>query len=336
MAIALLITTGVLLLAFVIGLFFGVEYMIRPVRRELEPRHRELLAEPSRFGMKLEPFEVKVSGGLVLKAFLAEPIPEAEMGASERTRRMLERLKKAGVPEVKEKRGTVYFLHGRGGLKENMLTIAQRFVAANYRCIVYDARAHGESEGKFTTFGFLETSDLAQVIDRTDELLTGRGESAGQRIGFGISLGAATLLQALEKEERLELGIAVAPFADLREQIGFSSRKMSYQKLPNWVVELVVQIGGARAKFDARGISPIVSAGKVEVPVFLVHGEKDGVIPVDHSHRIFEKLAHPAKEWREIPDAYHGNVLAEGGDDLYQEMVEFCLRHRKKSQVYSF
>jgi len=329
MTTALLISAGVLTIAAVIGLWLAADFMVRPKRRALEPRHHDLLAEPAEFGMKLERFEVTTTDGFALKAFLANPISESEMGEALRTRRMLDRLDQAGLVNTDTIRGTVYFLHGRGGLKENMLTIAQRFVAANYRCVVYDARAHGESEGPFSTFGFLERNDLASVIDQTEALLKKRGEMAGQGIGFGISQGAATLLQALEEEDRLDLGIVVAPFADLREQIHRTGRRMSYRKLPGWVPGMVISAGGSRAKFDPLMIQPLRDAAEIQVPVFVAHGALDGVIPIEDSRRIFEVLPHPDKKWREIPEGYHGNVLTEGGDDLYQEMVEFCLKHGK-------
>ncbi len=330
MTTALFIIAGLLVLAATVGVWLGAEFMVRPKRRTLEPRHRELLARPSEFGMKLEQFTITTSDGFALKAFLANPIPETQMGEAARTRRMLDRLDDAGVAESDTIRGTVYFLHGRGGVKENMLTIAQRFVAANYRCVVYDARAHGESEGTFSTFGFLETGDLARVMDHTEDLLRMRGEKPRQRIGFGISLGAATLLQALEKESSIDLGIAVAPFADLREQIRRTGQRASSWKIPSHIPDIVTKLGGSRANFDPFSIKPLRSAEQIRVPVFVAHGRLDGVISIEDSRQIFAALTHPNKQWREVPEGYHGNVLAEGGDDLYQEMVEFCLKHRKQ------
>ena len=55
----------------------------------------------------------------------------------------------------------------------------------------------------------------------------------------------------------------------------------------------------------------------------LGHGGRDQVIPPAQGLLVFEAMRQPVKVWREVPGGYHGNVLATGGDALYQEMIEF-------------
>lgn len=315
----------VLLLAAAAGIWLAADWMVRPDRRALEDRHRELLEHPAEFGLTLEKFATRTAEGFSLEGYLAT---RAEtMGKAERTRRMLARLERAGLTPSSGIRGTVVLLHGRSGLKENMLTIAQRFVAADFRCVVYDARAHGESGGKFTTFGEKEQDDLSRVIDQVGAMLGERGESLGPLAAFGLSQGASVLLQAMPEEKGIDCAIAVAPFADLGEQVQNTARNQVWAGLPAWVPSFVAWTGGVRASFDPGDICPLRDCPRVNRPVFLAHGTRDGVIPIEHSRRLHEALPHPANVWREVPDGYHRNVLAEGGDDLYQEMVEFLLAH---------
>ncbi len=320
----------ILLIVSLIGMagvfWFGSSRMIIPRRRALERRHLDLLAAPHELGLGLEKFEATTGDGFLLRGFIATPIPVEQMGKARRTRRMLDRLEKEGISGDQSIRATVVLLHGRGGLKENMLTIAQRFVAAGFRCIVYDARAHGVSEGKYTSYGHHEVEDLSRILDHVESILNQRGERTGKVFGFGISLGAAVLLQSLEQEKRIQSAVAVAPFADLRKQMIYTSRRMSFEKLPNWVPDGVAKFAGWRAGFDPFSIVPQKKAAAGEIPVFVVHGVKDAVIPIADSRAIFDSLKNPAKQWREVLSGYHGDVLAEGGDDLYQEMIEFYLR----------
>lgn len=320
--------TVLIVLASAVGVWIGAETMVRPKRRPLEPRHLDVVQNPREYGLSLERFETVARDGVRLQCLLASRHPDP--GLAERTRRMIDRLESSGLKSSPRPRGTVVFLHGRGGLKENMLTIAQRFVAADFRCVVYDARAHGESEGTFSTFGHHEKNDLSQVLDQVEKLLRSRNETTGPVYAFGLSLGASVLLQSIGEEPRILAGIAVAPFADLREQILFTGRRQVSSRLPSWVPLAITSLGSRRAGFRSGDISPVLSAATINCPVFVIHGTKDGVIPIDHSKRIFRALSHPGKQWREIPEGYHRNVLAEGGDDLYQEMIEFCLFQTRK------
>ena len=54
-------------------------------------------------------------------------------------------------------------------------------------------------------------------------------------------------------------------------------------------------------------------------------GARDKLIPIAQGHRIFERLPVEKRRWREIPDGYHYNVLAAGGDDLYEAMIHFFI-----------
>lgn len=310
---------AVIALLFAIGL--GSGKLIEPQRLALEPRHHEMLANPAEHGLELEPFAVTTHDGYELKAILANlaKVP----GRAEKTRRMLERL---GHPATSLP-GTVVFLHGRGGRKEDMLSLAQRFVARGYRCVVYDARAHGTSGGFACTYGHHETRDLTAVLDRVTEMLKIRGEIPGQICAVGNSLGAAVLLQALPAEPRIDVAIAVSPFASLPEIVTRSTKRTIHPWIPQWLIHASMHAGGRRAGFDPFAISPLREMSVATTPVFFAHGALDEVIPLSHSERLHAAAPEP-KRLRIVPAAYHYNILAEGGDDLYQEMIEFCHEFR--------
>jgi alpha-beta hydrolase superfamily lysophospholipase len=314
---------AVIALLFAIGL--GSGKLIEPKRLALEPRHHEMLASPAEHGLELEPFAVTTHDGYELEAILANlaKVP----GRAEKTRRMMERLgQRLGQPAAAPP-GTVVFLHGRGGRKEDMLSLAQRFVAGGYRCVVYDARAHGKSGGFACTYGHHETRDLSAVLDRVTEMLKLRGELPGQICAVGNSLGAAVLLQALPAEPRIDVAIAVSPFATLPEIVTRSTKRTIHPWIPQWLIDASMLAGGRRAGFDPFAISPLREMSVATTPVFFAHGALDAVIPLAHSERLHAAAPEP-KRLRIVPAGYHYNVLAEGGDDLYQEMIEFCLEQR--------
>lgn len=324
MTIAICLVGGTVLAGFVF-LWIGSSRFIIPKRRPLEDRHHQLLAAPAEFGMELEPVAVTLPDGVVLQTIVATRANP--MGLAGTTRHMEARLVEAGIIPPSKGRGTIVLLHGRGGLKENMLSVAQRLVAADFRCLVYDARAHGQSEGTFCTFGKRETEDLSFLLSHFESLLSARGESAGPFGVFGNSLGAAVILQALSTNPKIEAAVTVAPFAELKEIVIRSSHRTIHPSLPEFLIRGSMKLGGWRAGFDPSSIIPSDGLADVDVPIYLMHGMKDEVIPPSHSLRILDSIGSTEKVWREIPEGYHSNVLAKGGDDHYQEMIEFFIRH---------
>jgi alpha-beta hydrolase superfamily lysophospholipase len=303
-------------------LWISSSFLLTPNRRGLEPRHREFLAQPSEHGLDLERFEVTTGDGIRLAALLATR--SASPGKAEKLRRMADRL---GLPvegPPPAPRGTVFLLHGRSGVKEDLLAVAERFAAARYRCVVYDARCHGESGGENCTFGHFETADFREVMDQSLARIGARGEDPGQVCAFGVSLGASVLLQSLPAEPRLDAVVAVAPFASLPEVINHAAKRSIHRQIPLWLIAGTMMTGGARAGFDPYRIAPIRDVASTRTPLFFTHGALDEVIPVDHTRRLHAAAAGP-KELRIVPEGTHGNVLAKGGDDLYEEMIRFFL-----------
>tara|TARA_R110002096_G_scaffold14302_12_gene49889 strand:+ start:10490 stop:11509 length:1020 start_codon:yes stop_codon:yes gene_type:complete len=306
-------------------IYMGSTWFITPERRDLESRHHELLAAPAEHGLQIVSHTVETIDGFALQTLLATRATNP--GIAARTRRMLARLHRHGVSPQNNPRGTVILLHGHGGRKEDMLSIAQRFVAADYRCIVYDARAHGKSEGRYCTFGSREVNDLSSVLDFYQNQFRSEGSDLGPVGAFGNSLGAAVVLQSLTSEPRIQAAIAVSPFAQLPEIIISSGRKKIHSRIPSSVILATMKLGGLRAGFDPHAIEPIRHVSKSSTPLFLAHGTLDEVIPIAHSQRMADSAGSGSIVWREIHSGYHYNILAEGGDDLYEEMILFLLEH---------
>jgi alpha-beta hydrolase superfamily lysophospholipase len=62
---------------------------------------------------------------------------------------------------------------------------------------------------------------------------------------------------------------------------------------------LSTEVTAAIARVQAR-------AGELAVPLLIVHGSADRMVPPDGSREFFQKVRHPVRELREYPGAYHG------------------------------
>ena len=146
--------------------------------------------------------------------------------------------------------------------------------------VAYDSRAHGESGGDACTYGFYEKRDLSRVLDAL---------ATRPVVIFGVSLGAGIALQTAADEPRIAGVIGIAPISDLRtaaiERAPFLASRRN--------IEEAFKLAEDRGKFRIDDVSPMAAAGRVKIPVILVHGAKDEETPPAHSKRVHAALAGP-------------------------------------------
>src|SRR6266542_3298444 len=83
-------------------------------------------------------------------------------------------------------RGTIAMFHGMRHNSTQTLGRMNFLVRSGWRCVAFDHRAHGQSEGKTTSFGWHEARDVAAVAD----LIAARWPHE-PKAALGISMGAA-------------------------------------------------------------------------------------------------------------------------------------------------
>ena len=162
--------------------------------------------------------------------------------------------------------------------------------------IVYDSRAHGESEGDACTYGYYEKQDLRRVIDTA---------SLEPVVVIGVSLGAAVALQAAAIDARIATVVAISTFSDLRT--------VAMERAPSFAskeeIEAAFRLAESTAHFRVADVSPAASAPAIGVPVLLVHGQADRETRPAHSQRVFAALGGP-KRLLLVPGAGHNDGLS--------------------------
>ena len=172
-------------------------------------------------------------------------------------------------------RGTVLILHGILDSKSRFFTMGQQMARMGYNVVMLDHRAHGRSEGKYTTFGAKEKFDARDVIDS----LLASGEITEPIYVFGQSMGAAIAVQYAAVDPRCRAVMAVAPYTDMRAAAKRFVPFMNAKKF-----EEVVVRGGELADFDPDEASAIRAAAELKAPLLVVHGRIDAIVP--HSHGV--------------------------------------------------
>ena len=168
--------------------------------------------------------------------------------------------------------------------------------------LVVDQRAHGKSGGTAITFGIRERWDCLSWA-----------EYANQRFGSdtpvflsGVSMGAATVLMASELELPANvIGIiADCPYSSPEAIIRKVCREDMH--LPPALVMPFIQLGARLfGHFDLREASAVQAVRNTNIPILLLHGEDDRVVPCGMSREIFDACT-GEKTRITFPGAGHG------------------------------
>jgi pimeloyl-ACP methyl ester carboxylesterase len=195
-------------------------------------------------------------------------------------------------PPVK---GTVIFLHGRNQNRDAGIVVARRLVPLGYDVLAYDSRAHGASEGKYSTFGFYEKHDVSRAIDFL---------GADRVVLAGVSLGSAVAIQAAAEDPRVVGVVAVSSFSSMEEIVRERIPRVVGDGQVQGALREVEQRSGMRVK-DADSVA---AARRVSVPVLLLHGDRDAFTPLVHTQQIYAALQ-GEREIVQVPGARHADVL---------------------------
>jgi dipeptidyl aminopeptidase/acylaminoacyl peptidase len=289
----------------ILAIFLG-ELAFRPLRVPVKER-QSAEATATRFGATLRDVSITATDGSHLQGWFARP--------------------------AKANGDAVILLHGVGDNRQGMMGFAELFLSNGFAVLVPDSRAEGESGGDFPTYGLKESNDVNRwfewlVIQQHPDCIFGMGES----------MGAAILLQSVEKENRFCAIIAESSFASFR-QIAYV-RVGQFFHTGAWLgrlglrpaVELAFLYGRATRGINLADASPERSVVGIRVPILLIHGLADDNIPHQQAEEI---RAHNRAEivlW-EVPNAGHCGAVNAARQEFDTRVLGWFSSHDRGNQL---
>lgn len=181
--------------------------------------------------------------------------------------------------QKEDAKGTAILMHGWRSLPlRDCVTIARLFYEEGYNVVLPYQRTHGESEGKYITFGVKEKEDLLDWIEFINRMY---GRDKPVIIG-GVSMGCSTVEMALGSErmpENVCAAVADCGFTSPRSII-WKVIKDDY-KLPTG--KLIFNYGNfltnILCKFDMSECVTTEELSKTNVPVLFITGDADKFVP---------------------------------------------------------
>lgn len=185
-----------------------------------------------------------------------------------------------------EARATIVFLHGNAQNLTSHVAYVNWLPAAGYNVLIVDYRGYGLSSGKPSRRGVLDDAKTAWFYARQRPDV-----NPEKMILFGQSLGGANAIALAGSEKLPGLKAVIADSA-------FSS----YGRIAREKMLQIPVLGYVLWPFSplivSSELSPDIVVKKIApVPLLLINGDMDEVVPASHSERLFERAGVPKLLW---------------------------------------
>lgn len=189
--------------------------------------------------------------------------------------------------------GTVLFLHGNAENVSTHVNSVLWLVLSGYRVVLFDYRGYGKSEGTATMDG-VHTDALAAI----DAVFGMAGVDRDRVAVLGQSLGGAVAVYAVANsphKARIRGLVVDSAFSGYRE--------IAREKLAE--VALIRHLRSPLSRLVTDRYSPRLWIGRVApIPVLIIHGDADPVVPSAHGERLYALAGEPKALWI-VPGAGH-------------------------------
>ena len=190
-------------------------------------------------------------------------------------------------------KGIVLFVHGNAENISTHIGSVYWLPAQGYDVFLFDYRGYGQSEGTPSIGGLITDSESAlhYVINRPDI-------NSDKLIVWGQSLGASIAVYTVAhspERKRIKALIVDSAFT--------AYRKIAQEKLAD--IWLTWPLQWPLSWLFYADYTPIKAIKRISpVPVLIIHGEKDEIVPFSHGIRLYEAAGQPKQIWL-LPNAKH-------------------------------
>ncbi|NVJ21548.1 MULTISPECIES: alpha/beta hydrolase [Myxococcus] len=193
---------------------------------------------------------------------------------------------------------TVVHFHGNGEQLLDQLDLGTVMNQNGLGFLAVEYPGYGASPGQPSEQGIYAAAEAALAM------LRGQGVPSERTVLSGRSLGTGVAVEMARRGHGARI-MLVAPYTSIWEVAG-----LAFPFLPASLL--------MRDRFDSTSKAPDIT-----LPVLIIHGEQDTLIPVEMGRRLGARFPHATVET--VPGAGHNDVLEQSGLERVRRMAVFAL-----------
>lgn len=229
--------------------------------------------------------------------------------------------------EQENSKGTVICMHGyHSRAYFEFAGFYQYFYKNGYNVILADQRSHGNSEGKYLTFGIKERYDCRSWIEFANSHFTDRKPV----YLCGVSMGASTVLMTLglELPANVKGVIADCGYTSPAEIIAFCL-KNSYHLPPVIYMPFINAVLKTICGYSLYEYSVQEALADNKVPVMFIHGTNDAFVPISMGKTNYQ-FCKAQKKFIQTDAGHASNFLS--STEIYTDALDEFLGLSNKSR----
>ena len=211
----------------------------------------------------------------------------------------------------------VISVHGLRGHRSESMRILPTLIDLGFPTLAIDYRndkGTAEDPSGYHQFGITEWEDLESAARYAIK------HGANDLVLYGYSMGGAIVSSFMTRSQLADHTAALildSPMLDFEQTIDYGGKQ---RNLPGFITATAKWIAGWRFNIDWNGMDYVQQAANISVPIFLIHGEDDDLVPIITS----ETLAAERKDivtYLRLLRTPHG-----AGWNVHREQYEQSLR----------
>ncbi len=223
--------------------------------------------------------------------------------SSTRFRLLRENFRHRGLGVERLNSHIVILLHGKNGIKEDLLPLAEKFAAMGFISIIptlplESNRAH---KGVFN----LEASFLDTILDDAKKHIDIHKKIAI----WGFSLGGAyAILNVAHSKYRFSAIALFSTFDNLEYVIRDKSQALFGKNLGEFIADIFIKSLRVIDKIEIEKTDITRYAKDIDIPVLLIHGSEDKIVSYKRAKELYKSFA-SKKKFFIVDKSNHKSVL---------------------------
>lgn len=209
---------------------------------------------------------------------------------------------------------SVVMAHGFASNRMQLLDEARVLARHGYGLLMFDLRAHGESEGDESTWGDREQGDVRAALD----FASARADvTAGRIAALGFSMGGSALALEAAADSRVRAVVLEGTYPDFESEFRGLMGGRGFVSL--WPAQATARFYGV----PVERIRPVDRVGAIAPrPLLVVVASNDPDAPLPAVQRLFDAAAQP-KQLFIVPGEGHGGYARLAPDEYERVLVGF-------------